>query len=118
MTSTAHLSMPRMAWIYEGTFDSIGLDQFATTVAAMAHHETSPAQILETVLASIAENLNAASGRTDHDAESVLREKAHALGFNDMTCFLHEVNSRIATSIVDLQISKLSSNYRPARHAS
>lgn len=117
MVSSTVVSGIRMEWIYEGTYDSIGLDQFAISIAALANGEASPIAVLENVLSSIAENLNAASGCMHYDADSVLREKAHALGFNDMSLFLAEVINRIAASMVDLQISKLTAQHRHLRYA-
>ena len=102
----------RIAWVFDGSVDYIGLEQFATSIAALANGETRPLDVLENVLSSIAENLNASTEQSTNSTETVMSEKAHELGFQNMEALREEACRLIAHSMVDLELSKLSAQHR------
>lgn len=102
----------RIAWVFDGSIDYIGLEQFATSIAALANGEARPIEVLENVLSSIAENLNASTTEPHYSPETVMSEKAHELGFQDMELFREEACRLIAHSMIDLELSKLSAKHR------
>lgn len=102
-------------WLHNGTVDQEKLEQFATSIAAMATHEATPLAILGNVLNTIAENLNASTGENRYNAETILQERAQELGFEDVPMFRREIVRLVGQRIIDLEVSKLSAYQRQIR---
>lgn len=97
--------------------DFEALDQFATSVAAMATLDATPLAVLENVLSTIAENLNASHHCTRYSSEGLLREKAQRYGYEDISLFRRHIVKLIGERMIDLQISQLSAIQRRQRMA-
>lgn len=118
MTSAAaiHPIIPRRS--VDHSIDYEALDQFATSVAAMATLDATPLAVLENVLGTIAENLNASLHCTRFSAEGLLLEKALRYGYDDVALFRRHIVKLIGERMIDLQISQLSAIQRQTRKAS
>lgn len=85
--------------------NDLGLEQFATSVAALAGDTTAPIAALEKAIASFVENLNAMYGADTYNKERLLHEKAKELGFEDLTEFRRRLERMIGERMIELHIS-------------
>ena len=105
----------RSHWVFHDSIDREGLEQFATSIAALATSEATPSEVLETVVGSIIENLNESVHTKRYTSYSLLQEKALHYGFHDITPFKRELLKLIGERMIDLHISQLSATQRQKR---
>jgi hypothetical protein len=92
--------------------DDVGLDQFATSIAALAGDMTAPMAALEKALTDFVENLNATYGVDAYSEDRLLREKASSLGYDDLIEFRSKLEWLIGERMIELHVSRLSAAER------
>lgn len=108
-------SPTRTPWVLDSAIDHLGLEQFATSIAALAQADLPPLAVLEQVMATIVDNLNSLGSGTGYSIEQLMHEKAAAYGFASVADFHQSLVKLIAERMVDLQISQLNAEQRRLR---
>jgi hypothetical protein len=88
------------------------MEQFATSIAALAEQQTSPETVLYDVLSAIAENMRASGRHEEVTVESILEEKAHQAGYGNLQHFHTDLLHLIREQMVGLQLSRLTASHR------
>lgn len=96
----------RPDWARE-SIDLLALEQFATSIAALATEQARPTEVLDNVLATIAENMNAGRGTARHDKHQILREKAMQVGYANYRRFEQDLLCLIGERLEDLRYCHL-----------
>ncbi|MCI5050026.1 MAG: hypothetical protein MRY32_06805 [Rickettsiales bacterium] len=102
----------RLDWVFDGQPNREGLEQFAVSIAALASNEATPLAVLENVLATVAENLNASSALAAHDSKTMLSEKAAALGYDDVQMFRKDLVECIGQYMNNIRLTGISQQQR------
>ena len=92
--------------------DQLALDQFATTIAALAQDGSSPTAVLNHVLEAIAANLNETSCYGYYSSERILQERASQIGYRNLHQFRRDLLQTIEDRMHDLRFSRLSASAR------
>lgn len=109
-------SHPRTQWVLNSAIDQLGLEHFATSIAALAQGNISPIAVLEQVLGTIVENLNSLEGTpTTYSIDRLMLEKANAYGFSTVAEFHQCLVRLISDRMIDLEFSRLSADQRRQR---
>lgn len=98
-----------------GSIDLLALEQFATSIAALANQEAHPVEILDSVLQTIAENMNASCDGIYHDKQQILSEKAEQIGYSNYYSFQQDLLYLIGRRMADLRHSRLTAAQRAQR---
>ena len=85
------------------SLDLQALEQFATSIAALARDEARPTEVLSSVLQTIAENLNACSAGPRRDKDSILLEKALQIGYQNPRQLEQDLLHLIGERMLDLR---------------
>lgn len=101
------------------SIDLQALESFATSVAALAAQEARAIDILDAVLESIAENLNASgAGGIRLDKRDILRRKAEQTGYASYRCFERDLLCLIDARMADLRRCRLTASERAQKRLS
>lgn len=103
--------------IAETGSNDLGLEQFATSIAALAGDLTNPDTALDKALSGFVDNLNAAHGEQAYNTERLLEEKAASLGYHDLREFRRQLEWLIGERMIELHVSRLSAAQRLGRPA-
>jgi len=97
--------------------NDLGLEQFATSIAALAGEETTPVSALDKAVEDFVANLNAAQGGHGYNKDRLLQEKAASLGYRDVSEFRRRLEWLIGERMIELHVSRLSVAQRVGRSA-
>ncbi|GEM_PF-3673321 len=95
------------------SYDSLAvMEQFATTIAALAPKIAPPEDMLQDVLQSITESMQRAGTRQAITPDMILEEKARQAGYTNLQHFHTDLLHQIRKQMLGLQLSELTATHR------